>query len=211
MFKVVCRHCLAQDMLDFQLVEFCIPGVTVHARPSSLTHLLVVDTQTCGSFMRAKVSLGPPKQAAQLGAAGGVHPAASKICAAVLPSQPATGKPYRSAHTCRYWSFSACCLTKEFVTMEAGMSGMLPGSCRQKAVTREAGGLQQEVQDVYLLCGGHQEGGHLDLPACPVQQLRSRHEVLCLASCARSAQQLMLGDLRPHYTAEMATTASPAG
>ena len=50
--------------------------------------------------MRANVSLGPPKQAAQLGAAGVVQPAASKICAAVFPSHPATGKPYRSAHTC---------------------------------------------------------------------------------------------------------------
>lgn len=65
-------------------------------------YLLVVDTHTWGSFMRAKVSLGPPKQAAQLGAAGVVQPAASKICAAVLPSQPATGSPYRSAHTCMH-------------------------------------------------------------------------------------------------------------
>ena len=55
------------------------------------THLLVVETQTSGSFMRAKVSRGPPKQAAQLGAAGVTQPAASKICAAVLPSQPGTG------------------------------------------------------------------------------------------------------------------------
>ena len=41
----------------------------------------------------------------------------------------------------------------------------------------------------YLLCGWHQECGHLDLPACPVHQLRSRHEVLCLAACARSAEE----------------------
>lgn len=61
----------------------------------------MVETQTWGSFMRANVSLGPPKQAAQLGAAGVVHPAASKICAAVLPSHPATGKPYKSAQTCK--------------------------------------------------------------------------------------------------------------
>ena len=44
------------------------------------TRLLVVDTQTCGSFMRANVSLGPPRHAAQLGAAGATHPAASNTC-----------------------------------------------------------------------------------------------------------------------------------
>ena len=36
----------------------------------------------------------------------------------------------------------------------------------------------------HLLCGWHQECGHFDLPACPVQQLGSRHEVLCLATSA---------------------------
>ena len=62
--------------------------------------LLVVDTQTSGSFMRAKVSRGPPRHAAQDGLAGGTHPAAAKISAAVFPSQPGTGSPYTSAHTC---------------------------------------------------------------------------------------------------------------
>ena len=64
-------------------------------------HLLVVDTQTSGSFMRANVSRGPPRHAAQDGLAGGTQPAAVKISAAVLPSQPGTGRPYTSAHTCR--------------------------------------------------------------------------------------------------------------
>lgn len=64
------------------------------------THRLVVDTHTSGSFMRAKVSRGPPRQAAQLGAAGVTQPAASKISAAVLPSQPGTGSVYTSPHTC---------------------------------------------------------------------------------------------------------------
>lgn len=87
-------------------------GIAMHgSQPSGLlairAHLLVVDTQTWGSFMRANVSLGPPRQAAQLGAAGVMQPAASKIWAAVLPSQPATGKPYRSAHTCMYMEVSA--------------------------------------------------------------------------------------------------------
>lgn len=54
---------------------------------------------TSGSFMRAKVSRGPPRQAAQLGAAGVTQPASSKISAAVLPSQPGTGIVYTSAHT----------------------------------------------------------------------------------------------------------------
>ena len=63
---------------------------------------------------------------------------------------------------------------------------------------------------MYLLGGGHQEGGHLDLPACPVQQLRSRHEVLCLASRTRSAQQLMLMNMRPHSTAVKTMTAYSA-
>jgi hypothetical protein len=49
--------------------------------------------------MRAKVSLGPPRQAAQLGAAGVTQPASSKISAAVFPSQPGTGSVYTSAHT----------------------------------------------------------------------------------------------------------------
>ena len=61
----------------------------------------MVLTTVSASFMRAKVSLGPPKHAAQEGGAGATQPAASKIWKAVLPSQPGTGKPYRSAHTCR--------------------------------------------------------------------------------------------------------------
>ena len=60
----------------------------------------MVETQTSGSFMRAKVSRGPPRHAAQEGLAGGTQPAAAKISAAVLPSQPGTGSPYTSAHTC---------------------------------------------------------------------------------------------------------------
>lgn len=62
--------------------------------------LLVVLTHTSGSFIRAKVSRGPPKQAAHEGAAGVMQPAASKISAAVLPPQPGTGKLYTSPHTC---------------------------------------------------------------------------------------------------------------
>ena len=58
-----------------------------------------MDTQTSGSFMRANVSRGPPRHAAQEGLAGGTQPAAAKISAAVLPSQPGTGRPYTSAHT----------------------------------------------------------------------------------------------------------------
>jgi hypothetical protein len=56
-------------------------------------HLLVVETQTSGSFMRAKVSRGPPRQAAHEGLAGGTQPASWKISAAVLPPQPGTGSP----------------------------------------------------------------------------------------------------------------------
>lgn len=63
------------------------------------THLLVVETTTSGSFIRANVSFGPPKHAAHDGAPGATHPAASKISAAVLPSQPGTGTLYTSAHT----------------------------------------------------------------------------------------------------------------
>ncbi len=61
--------------------------------------LLVVDTQTSGLFMRAYVSCGPPRHAAQDGEAGVSHPASSKIWAAVFPSQPATGSVYTSAQT----------------------------------------------------------------------------------------------------------------
>ena len=60
---------------------------------SVVTHLLVVETQISAPFMRAKVSLGPPRQAAQLGDAGGTAPAASKTSAAVLPSQEASCLP----------------------------------------------------------------------------------------------------------------------
>ncbi len=49
--------------------------------------------------MRAKVSRGPPRQAAHEGAAGVTQPASSKISAAVLPSHPGTGTVYTSAHT----------------------------------------------------------------------------------------------------------------
>lgn len=66
-------------------------------RPGKLR--LVVDTQTWASFMRAKVSRGPPKQAAHEGAAGVMQPAASKIWAAVLPPHPGTGRAYTSAQT----------------------------------------------------------------------------------------------------------------
>ena len=62
--------------------------------------LLVVDTQISAPFMRAKVSLGPPRHAAQLGDAGGTQPAALNTSAAVFPSHPGTGCPYTSAQTC---------------------------------------------------------------------------------------------------------------
>ena len=69
-------------------------------RPGKLR--LVVDTQTSGSFMRANVSRGPPRQAAHEGAAGGTHPTAAKISAAVLPfGSPGTGSAYTSAQT--FW------------------------------------------------------------------------------------------------------------
>ena len=67
-------------------------------RPGKLR--LVVDTTVIGSFTRAKVSTGPPMQAAHDGAAGVTQPASWKISAAVLPSQPGTGLEYTSAHTC---------------------------------------------------------------------------------------------------------------
>lgn len=73
---------------------------TLRPRRGCSSHLLVVETQTSGSFMRANVSRGPPRHAAQDGLAGGTQPAAAKISAAVLPSQPGTGSPYTSAHTC---------------------------------------------------------------------------------------------------------------
>jgi hypothetical protein len=50
-------------------------------RPGKLR--LVVDTQISGSFIRPKVSFGPPKQAAQEGAAGSMQPAAKKISESV--------------------------------------------------------------------------------------------------------------------------------
>ena len=56
---------------------------TMSLSRGAAARLLVVDTQTCGSFMRAKVSLGPPKHAAQLGAAGATQPAASNTCTPV--------------------------------------------------------------------------------------------------------------------------------
>lgn len=69
------HHACNQDTLR----TACKPGRGCHA--ARATRLLVVDTQTCGSFMRANVSLGPPRHAAQLGAAGATHPAASNTCA----------------------------------------------------------------------------------------------------------------------------------
>ena len=71
------------------------------ARLQDLQHLLVVDTHTRGSFMRAYVSCGPPRQAAQEGEAGVSQPASAKIWAAVRPSQPGTGRPKRSKYT--FW------------------------------------------------------------------------------------------------------------
>ena len=71
-----------------------------HRTAQRSAHLLVVDTHTSGSFMRANVSRGPPRQAAHEGAAGGTQPASAKISAAVLPPQPGTGRAYTSAHTC---------------------------------------------------------------------------------------------------------------
>lgn len=51
--------------------------------------------------MRAQVSRGPPRQAAQDGAAGVSQPAFEKTSAHVIPSAPGTGRVYKSNHTCR--------------------------------------------------------------------------------------------------------------
>lgn len=56
---------------------------------------------TVGSFIRAYVSRGPPKQAPQLGLAGVSQPASSNIWEQVLPPDPGTGRLYMSNHTCR--------------------------------------------------------------------------------------------------------------
>ena len=56
---------------------------------------------TIGSFIRAYVSRGPPKQAPQLGLAGVSQPASSNIWEQVLPPDPGTGRLYTSIHTCR--------------------------------------------------------------------------------------------------------------
>ena len=69
------------------------------SRQQAAVYLFVVDTQTSGLFIRAYVSLGPPRHAAQLGLAGVSQPASWKIWDAVLPSQPGTGMPYTSIHT----------------------------------------------------------------------------------------------------------------
>ena len=58
-----------------------------------------------GSFMRAYVSRGPPKQAPQLGLAGVSHPASSNIWEQVLPPDPGTGRLYTSIHTCKDFKF----------------------------------------------------------------------------------------------------------
>lgn len=55
---------------------------------------------TVGSFIRAYVSRGPPKQAPQLGLAGVSQPASSNIWEQVLPPDPGTGRLYTSNHTC---------------------------------------------------------------------------------------------------------------
>lgn len=49
--------------------------------------------------MRAYVSFGPPKQAAQLGLAGVSQPASSNICEQVFPPDPGTGRLYTSIQT----------------------------------------------------------------------------------------------------------------
>ena len=56
---------------------------------------------TIGSFIRAYVSRGPPKQAPQLGLAGVSQPASSNIWEQVLPPEPGTGRLDTSIHTCR--------------------------------------------------------------------------------------------------------------
>jgi hypothetical protein len=61
----------------------------------------VCEIPTVGSFIRAYVSRGPPKQAPQLGLAGVSQPASSNIWAQVLPPDPGTGRLYTSIHTCR--------------------------------------------------------------------------------------------------------------
>ena len=70
---------VVQPCIEDMLGTACQPEQA--AEQQGTTRLLVVETQTCGSFMRANVSLGPPRHAAQLGAAGATHPAASNTCA----------------------------------------------------------------------------------------------------------------------------------
>ncbi len=87
-----------QDKLTLQLHDSLgIPPSS--SQGNAAVHLFVVETQTSGLFIRAYVSLGPPRHAAQLGLAGVSQPASWKIWEAVLPSQPGTGMPYTSIQT----------------------------------------------------------------------------------------------------------------
>jgi len=182
-------------------------------KPRAAARLLVVDTQTCGSFMRANVSLGPPRHAAQLGAAGATHPAASNTCPAPPPSYavpaldagllPSTrsllksrGTPSNASHASqRTW---VCGRRKP-----GGRGQHAPPltethmrlSCRrhrrgQAARLRggEAAAVGQRLAVHVrpdLLRGRHQERGHHHAPARAVQQPRRRLEVLRLAARAR--------------------------
>ena len=64
----------------------------------------------------------------------------------------------------------------------------------------------------HLLCSWHQVGGYLDLPSSLVHQFRSRHEVLCLASCARPARtHSPLTHSSPHASNQVRTTKETRG
>jgi hypothetical protein len=127
--------------------------------------------RTSGSFMRAKVSRGPPRHAAQLGAAGVVQPASSKISAAVLPSQPGTGSVYTSAHTCRSAAKMARCQQSLMLLRACGCDTctltnalQLPsGTPRYECVLivcRTIAHATLPSNDAsHLLCGWHQVGG----------------------------------------------------
>ncbi len=89
-----------QDQAQLTLPLHDILAITpISSQGNVAAYLFVVDTQTSGLFIRAYVSLGPPRHAAQLGLAGVSQPASWKIWDAVLPSQPGTGMPYTSIHT----------------------------------------------------------------------------------------------------------------
>ncbi len=151
---------------------------------------------TSGSFMRAKVSRGPPRQAAQLGAAGVTQPASSKISAAVLPSQPGTGIVYTSAHTLggrvrqgqgrrqHRWILIRCTERTTRQWKPCSIAMVFPcGRCLSSHATA-AHGLPCIA---HLLRGGHQVGGHLDLALGAVEQLGGGDEVLRLAACTSAA------------------------